>query len=57
LGHHVSQQGIRRNVKGHTETHVGTSLVHLTRELILVRVNLNKLRMEKMNRRNVSELS
>lgn len=40
LGHHVRQQGVASNVEWHTQAHVGWTLVELTRQLILVDIEL-----------------
>jgi hypothetical protein len=40
MGDHVSQQSIGSNVEGYSQAHVGTTLVHLARELVFLRVDI-----------------
>lgn len=40
MGNHVSEKSIRSDVEGHTQTHVGRSLVQLTRQLAIAHIKL-----------------
>ena len=42
LSHHVSQESIGGDIERHTQTHIGTALVHLTRDFVLDRVDLTR---------------
>ena len=39
---HMRQKSIGRNIKRNTQSHIGTSLVHLTREFAVCNVELTK---------------